>query len=370
MSERIKVLTVVKALEKNGVTSVIRSYSKYIDRDIFQFDIVCGPLYEADIRSELESQGCKFYIIQNRDRKLIKYIKQLKSIVKSGDYDIVHVHGNSSLIFPELVAARIAGAKVRIAHSHNTMCNHPGLNKMVYPLFEANVTDRMACSNEAGKWMFHNKKFTVINNGIETARYKFDERERIEIRGQLGVNDSTFLVGHIGYFDYQKNHVRLISIFESLLQIRPDSKLVLVGDGEGRKEIERLIESKGLSGSVLLLGRRDDVPALLSAMDVFVLPSHFEGLGIVLIEAQASGLHCIASDVIPEEANVAEDVTFLSLNEDSRLWAKTIISSARDKKQRIYASHEDSRLIIKKNYDIPIVVKALEGNYKRLRGVI
>lgn len=358
----IKVLQVVKALEKNGVTSVILTYSHNIDKKKFQMDIVTGTLYEQHYRDQLEADGCKFYVIPNRDKNPIQYIKKLAQIIKTGHYSIVHVHGNSAMIFPELIAAKIGGAKVRIAHSHNTMCNYPGIEHLARPVFNYGYTHGIACSKSAGEWMFKKKNFTVINNGIDTKKTAYLEEDRNSVRVELEICDDEILVGHVGFFNYQKNHPRLISIFEKIHQRNAKTKLLLVGEGPNRESTEKMVAEKNLSDCVIFYGQSKNVPRLMSAMDVFVLPSNFEGTPIVLLEAQASGMKCVTSADFPDDASIA--VVHLSLEENDTVWAAKVLQCAQENwDNRIEKSIEYRNYLIDNKYDAQAIGRELSEYY-------
>lgn len=357
----IKVLHVVKALEKNGVTSVILTYSHNIDRTNFQLDVLTGDLYEEQYREQLETDGCRFFVIRNRDKSILSYINSLKQVIKTGQYDVVHVHGNSAMIFPELMAAKLANVKVRIAHSHNTMCNHPKLEKVVRPIFDHLYTHGIACSIDAGRWMFKDRKFTVMNNGIAMDDRKYSESDRQSTRDELHVNDEEILIGHVGFFNYQKNHTRLISIFEKICK-EQTAKLLLVGDGPDRKMIEDMVYEKNLSDKVIFYGQSTNVARLMSAMDVFVLPSNFEGMPVVILEAQASGMKCITSANVPEAASAA--IVCLRLDEDDDLWEKCIIQGAKENLGVRYDKSDEYRSFLEYNkYGAHSVVDELEKYY-------
>lgn len=324
----IKVLMIAKAMERTGVTNVMLSYFDFIDKNQIHIDFATGSIYEDSIKKHIEDAGGLFWVIPNRDKNLLAYVRRLARLIRENGYDVVHVHGNSGMIFPELMAAKMGGTKVRIAHSHNTMCNHPKLEPLVRPLFEHYYTDAIACSKEAGKWMFKNKPFKIINNGTDTSKMAFSETDRHSAREELGISDDTIVVGHIGYFNYQKNHPRLIEIYRTILQKNNNTKLLLIGDGGNRSNIEKMVQSYGISDKVIFYGQSNNVARLLSAIDVLVLPSNFEGTPIVLLEAQSSGMKCVTSADFPEDASIA--VMHLSLEENNVVWASKIIQAARE----------------------------------------
>lgn len=358
----IKVLQVVKALEKNGVTSVILTYSHNVDKEKFQMDIVTGTLYEKQYRDQLEADGCNFYVIPNRDKNPVNYILKLSQLIKKEHYSIVHVHGNSAMIFPELIAAKIGGAKVRIAHSHNTMCNHPEVERFVRPLFDYSFTHGIACSNSAGAWMFKKKNFIVINNGIDTKKTAYSEQNRNSVRLELGIQEDAILVGHVGFFNYQKNHPKLISIFEKIHQENVKTKLLLIGDGPDREAIEKMVKEKDLLDCVIFYGQSTRVPCLMSAMDVFVLPSNFEGTPIVLLEAQASGMKCVTSADFPKDASIA--IIHLDLEKNDTVWASEILQAEQENwGLRLEKSKEYRNYLISNQYDAQEIGKELSKYY-------
>jgi glycosyltransferase EpsF len=196
--------------------------------------------------------------------------------------------------------------------------------KRLIPLY---ATHLFACSTQAGEWMYGKRPFSIIPNAIDFQAFRFDLQSRNDIRKSLSIAKDTFVVGHIGRFDYQKNHQFLIKVFTKLLEVSPGAKLVLIGEGNNVDEIRALVSSYRITESVLFLGHRDDIPDLLAAMDCFVLPSHFEGLGIVLLEAQANGLPCVVSSAVPAEVDYSGLVSFIDLCEPLDVWISEIIKA-------------------------------------------
>lgn len=358
-----KVLMIVKVIEKNGIINVVQTYCNHVNKAVFKVDIITGEVADSGCESDLVLSGCDVKVVPNRNSNLIFYMLKLIKIIREGEYDIVHVHGNSALIFPELLAAKLAKCKVRIAHSHNTKCDHPVVNKFVQPLFNCLYTHALACSVEAGKWMFKNREFEVINNSIDTKKFVFNEDVRNRTRKELGV-DSNFVIGHIGWFNYQKNHEFLIEVFKEIAKEKEEAVLLLIGVGDLMSTIKEKVELLGLTDKVIFYGSSNDVKALIMAMDVFVFPSRFEGLGIVLIEAQASGLKCFASDSVPKLANVTGNVEFYSLEKSACLWAKDILDSTFCVEQRKTDSEKNVELIKTSGFDVLDVIKQLQSIYK------
>lgn len=357
-----KVLMIVKGFEKTGVSSVILSYIDNINTDFFSIDVLTGNSYAADYKKYIKEKGCKFFEIADRDRNIIKYVLIIADIVKREKYDIVHVHGNSSMIFPELFGAWLGGCKVRVAHSHNTTCNHIRLNKVCRPIFNCLNTLRLACGEAAGEWMFAKKSFTVIPNGINEKKYEFSTAVRKLKRMELGISDSEILLGHVGCFNYQKNQEYLVSLIESINKKDDRVKLLLVGDGETYSLLKKDIEERKLEKNIILYGLSNDVPGLMMAMDEFLLPSRFEGLPCVLVEAQASGLPCIVSDKVSDEARMSPNYCSLPISVDStEMWISQIYRYSRY--DREVMAQINLATIRAKGYNIAECVSLLEKTY-------
>lgn len=296
------------------------------------------------------------------------YIKNLKKIFKENDYKVVHSHVNALSVFP-LYAAKKVGVKIRIAHSHSTSSKKEhGRNfiKNILRLFSKKyATHYFACSELAGRWLFGDKTFdkglvTVINNAIELEKYKFNADIRNKLRVQYGLTNQ-FVIGHIGRFMSQKNHTFLIDIFNEVQKRRSDAKLILIGDGPLYNEIAEKVEQLGLTDKVVFTGVRSDAGEYYNAMDVFVLPSLYEGFGIVLIEAQANGLPCVASTEVPEEVNIANQVDFLELSDSVESWASHIVNLDTEINRDAYFYK-----IKNSAFDIEIEAQKLEDKYMEI----
>ncbi|BFK82361.1 hypothetical protein I3900191A7_25060 [Clostridium baratii] len=318
-----------------GIETFLINYYRNIDKSKIQFDFV--NIYPNDLcfQNEIEQMGGKVYKVSNYYKHPIKYIKQVKKIIEDNSYTVIHCNMNSAVMLYPLIAAKMANVKVIIAHSHNSSGDKGiiktllhSINKHFIPLF---ATHFFACSKLAGEWFFSKKiinssKFKIIYNAIDIKKFKFDENIRKNKREQLGIKDNTFVVGHVGRFNKQKNHLFLIEIFNEVYKINNNVKLLLIGIGPLQYEIKEKVKKLGLTNNVIFLNNRNDVNELMSVMDVFIFPSLYEGLGTVLIEAQASGLVCLASKNIPKLANVSDRFYQMSLNEPARNWANKALS--------------------------------------------
>lgn len=323
----IRVLQVVTHMERGGLESTLMNYYRHIDRERVQFDFLVHRQERAAFDDEIESLGGKLYRLPRLVPWSEGYLAALNHFFdEHPEYKIVHVHQDclSSVI---LRAAAQHNIPVRIAHSHNANQD----KNLKYPIklwYKRSIpkytTNLFACGKDAGDWMFGGAPYQIINNAIDATSYSFNPKNRIEVRHQLGLADK-LIIGHVGRFNPQKNHPFLLDIFAALLKKEPNAVLLLVGGGEDMPKIQAKAHALGIAEHVRFLGVRSDVAALMQAMDVFVFPSLYEGLGIVLIEAQAAGLPCVVSDTIPREAYLTDLVTAERLSSSTETWADNIL---------------------------------------------
>lgn len=246
----------------------------------------------------------------------------------------------------ELIAASRMKCK-KIVHVHSTSCQYKVLHKLLYHKFMKSYDYSVACSNAAGKWLYNDKEFVVFKNGIELKKFLYNSQIRKDIRNELGICETSVVVGHVGNFNEVKNHRFLIDIFEQLYLVNPKARLLLIGDGPLLEKIKASVAYKNLSEAVIFLGSTLRVAEYMQAMDIFVMPSLYEGLAMAGIEAQSSGLPCIFSDKVSKEIKLTTNVRFLSLDDSINNWVKVIIEMLKkDRNQE--AVHE----IKKSGYDI------------------
>lgn len=326
MPEAIRVAHVMGKMVGGGLEQVVMNYYRHIDRSRVQFDFIVDEDSTLVPGDEIESLGGRVFVVPPYQH-VIAYQRALVALFREQGWTVVHSHENALSVFP-LRAAKRAGVPVRIAHSHSTSGRgEPARNAMkavlkrfsnIYP------THRMACSRHAGEWLFgRHADFEVLYNAIELQKFDFDASAREKVRRELGISPRTLAVGHIGRFMPQKNHAYLVEVFSDVLRMGVDAKLVLVGEGELKPETMGLVERAGISECVLFLGQRDDVARLYQAFDVFCLPSIYEGLGIVAIEAQRAGLPCLLSERVPREADVTGDARFIPLSQRDA-WSREV----------------------------------------------
>ncbi|WP_288230175.1 glycosyltransferase family 1 protein [uncultured Faecalicoccus sp.] len=324
----IRVLQCVNDMHRAGLETMLMNYYRNIDRTKIQFDFLTHRPYKSDYDDEILSLGGKvYYAPRLYPQNYSAYFKWMANFFNEHpEYKIIHSHIDSMSYLP-LLTAKKAGIPVRIAHSHNTAID----KDFKYPLkqyFRLRINtvcnERLACGQKAGIFLFGNKEFKVIPNAIDAEMFYFNKEIRQIKREELGLTNE-FVVGHVGRISYQKNHKFLVEIFNELLKMESNSILLLVGVGEKEAEIREQIKKLGINEKVRFLGNRSDVNELYQAMDVFVMPSFFEGVPVVGVEAQFADLPCVFSDRVPREVMFNEKFEFVSLDKSAEEWAKSII---------------------------------------------
>ncbi len=328
MSEPLRVAQVLGCVTGYGVENEVMRRCRTIDHNKIQFDFIANDDSTRIPRDEIELLGGHLYTVPSYQH-LRRYLCALKQIFLQNKYHIVQSNIGTMSAF-SLYVAKEVGVPVRIIDNHTTAAKGEGLKTMLKlvlrPFAKRYATHYAACSEHAATWMFGEQavkegKVAIIYPTIIPDNFAYNPAVRTEVRRELKI-DGSFVVGHVGRFCYQKNQEFLIDIFHDIHEKRPNAKLMLIGDGETMHSAEEKIARLGLTGDVLLLGRRDDVNRLLQAMDVFIFPSRYEGLGLAVIEAQLAGLKVVASTELPLVTKVREDMTFLSLSDDAEQWAQ------------------------------------------------
>jgi len=309
-------------MDYEGISFVIMNYLRNMQVAGLDLHITVGPDICEDLKDTLSQLGT-LHSIPYRQDDLKGYLLGLSSILRDG-IDVLHVHGNSGTMAIETVLAKLCGVPKVIIHAHSTKTDHPVANAILrYPMLIF-ADERVACSAVSGKWLYRQWNHTVLNNAIDIARFRFDPAIRKQCREEFGVKEE-FLVGHIGYFSEPKNHLYLVDIFRELHVRKPDSKLLLVSDGPDFDTVVEKVHQLQLQDAVIFAGRRSDVERIYQALDVFVMPSRWEGLPLVLLEAQASGLPVLASDRITKDVRCTERFWYLPIEEEPAVWAEKLI---------------------------------------------
>lgn len=326
MAEPIRIAQVMGYMNGGGVEQVVMNYYRHIDRSRIQFDfIVCEGSTLVPER-EIAEMGGQVFVVPPYQR-LFDYQRELGILFREMGWTIVHSHVNSLSVFP-LRAAKKAGISIRIAHSHNTSGRGEFAKNLVKSVLRTQAnrypTHRLACSCVAGKWLFgHKEAFEVVPNAIDLDGFLFDRGVQADTRAELGLPADCFALLHVGRFCTQKNHGFLLDVFARIVEIRPESILLLAGTGDLLYSVEARARELGLLGKIRFLGQRDDVRHLYMAADAFVLPSLYEGFGIAAIEAQVSGLPCFLSTEVTREVDITGTCRFLPLG-DPIVWADEI----------------------------------------------
>lgn len=360
-NEVVKLLIVCTVpTERNGITNVIFNLLGAMDRSSFQIGYVAINEPDDFYRRKLDDFGVALHVVSRKLSAPLQYIKDLARVAKG--YDIIHVHGNSATMVLEMIAAKIAGVKVRAAHSHNTTCSMKKIDACSRPFFHALCNLRFACGQKAGTWLYGKRNFNIINNGIDCNRFVFNAVDRDRIRKDLGLNNE-ILIGHVGNYVEAKNHSFLIEVFKAVLKRGVDARLLLLGDGKLRKETEDQVHALNIDNKVFFAGSVNNTNEYLSAMDLVVMPSIFEGLPLTLVEEQANGLPILASDIITTDANMTGLVKYKSLEDSKKEWAKEIIRILSGSKRNSNESQKAIIRIMDAGYDINLVSQNLVRIY-------
>lgn len=356
-----RVLHCLFRLGSGGAETLLMNLYRAMDRDKIQFDFAVRSQSVEFYQEEIERLGGRVYFTPEFPKHALKNYRQMERILREGQYQAVHVHGNALIYIKPLEIATKLGVPVRIMHSHSTRAANRSATLLHYiNRIKINRTTvyRLACSEMAGKWMFGKHVFTVFHNAVDVRRFQQNDMTRTTIRALYGL-EKMFVVGHVGRFVYPKNHPFLIDIFEALHRHCPNARLMLVGSGPGEEHIQKLVQDKGLSEFVIFAGVHENMEDFYNSFDILLFPSLFEGLASVLIEAQVSGLPCVISDVIPHEAAVVQQLLQpISLQESAERWAEAVLSHSKEYK-RCGRGNE----IIDAGYDIHYNAKLLEALY-------
>lgn len=354
----VRVLHVYPEMKSAGTEMVIMNLYRNIDRERVQFDLLVMREGESD--AKFKALGANIHYLpktENYKRDLVAFFRE------HPEYRIIHTHTHKEM-GTVLRAAKIAGVPCRIAHSHNSRPDLPKIMRLYKMItgwdIESSATHFLACSCEAAEWLFprKHKLATVWHNAIDLDAFRFKPEDRTEYRKMLGIPYNARVIAHVGRFADQKNHAFLVKQLNRLTESDPSIYAILVGGGPLFDEIK----SESRSERILFLGQRGDVPALLSASDMFLFPSHYEGLGIVAVEAQASGLFCLASEGVPAAADVGIGLfERLSLTESEDVWCdkiKDALNSANAEKRA-----ERSEMAFNTDYNIHKIAKMAEEFY-------
>ncbi len=366
----IKVLIITNRFIYGGIEQLLLNLFEHYNNSEICFDLLT-LVSEKDEKlvEKAESFGVRYRSLELEknskiQRQFYHYYK-LYSIIKNEKYDVVHLNITNYVRAFDLAVAELAGTKVRIVHSHSANIRDSLPKKLQRPmraLYDFYATDFCACSDAAARYLFsrktvREKKYQIITNGIDVKKYRYSEENRNIIRKELGIKDADLLIGHVGRFTEAKNHAFLLSVFNEMRMLNTTCWLMLVGDGELREDIKKRIRHLGLEESVILYGPSSNVGSILSAMDVFLFPSKWEGLGISAIEAQCNGLPCYVSENVPKSTLVTSNSMQLHTSLGAKKWAQTILETHR--------RTNEADKVIASGYDISTTVDQLRKIYRK-----
>lgn len=358
-----RILHIGMGSKLGGIEIFIMNLYRNIDRSKVQFDFINSSKDKLYFEDEIKELGGRIYKVIPRSKNIIKNRKMIEQIIDEKKYKIIHFHINTLSYYTPIKIALNKNIKIFV-HSHNewkgknikTLLMHK-INKLRLAK-NNNKIIKLACSDRAGKWIFGKAEFKVAKNAIDVDKFKFDINKRESIRKKLNINENTNVIGHVGAFRTQKNHEFLIDVYKEYLKLNKNSMLLLLGDGKLKNKINKKVHKLEIQDNVKFIGNRNDTNLFYSAFDNFLFPSLFEGLGIVLIEAQASGLNCIVSDKIPSEAIINDNVERISLKTNSKKWAESLnlLSNKTNDRKKIVSTKM-------KGWDIKYLAKEFENLY-------
>ena len=355
--DKIKTAIFLHGLTGGAGQVVINYFSHMKNRNDYDIDVITLYVESEQLRQKYLDNGMNVIQIPSKKESIKRNIQAMDKLFKAKKYDIVYGHMTLTNCFPFYVAKR-HGIKTRVSHSH-LVSNKSFPNRLLAKATQMLSTDNLACGIEAGESLYGKSNFTVFNNAIDLDNFKYDENVRKEIRKKYKISDDEYLIGHIGRFDPQKNHIKLIDIFEEIVKLDDKAKLLLVGDGELLSKIKQKVAQKGLSKKVIFTGAVSNVPDFVQAMDVFTLPSLFEGLCLAAIEVQGNGLPCVFSDTVAVETKKLEQVSFVGLNDSPSKWAEEILN-----KKTVLREKNCAQILRDQGYDIKQEAQKLDNRLK------
>lgn len=325
-----RVLIIIGNMGLGGAETHIMKVYRKINKNAFQFDFILNVPQECYYEKEIELLGGKCYRVTPKSKSILKNYKDIKRIVKDNGYNIVFKCGEHAFSWTEMKAAKSAGAKGRIMRSTNSSLSGSLKSLLLHylsrPLLNYYITDRIAPSIEAALWLFgpkYLKHTKIVNNAIDLDAYEYNDVKRKTIRSKYNIPENGIVIGHVGRFSVQKNHNFLIALLSHLVAKDDKFYLLCVGEGDLLSSVKDEIVKYKLTHHVILCGNQSDMQGYYSAMDVFVLPSLYEGMPNVVIEAQGNGLRCIISDTVTKDSDITGENFYLPLN-DIEIWEQTV----------------------------------------------
>lgn len=369
----VRVLHSVSNMDRAGIETMLMNYYRHMDRDRIQFDFLCNKRKPGAYDGEILAMGGRIFRTPGLNPlKYPAYLAYMKALFHDHpEYAIVEAH-NGALGVYALHAAKVNGIPVRIFHAHganNAKNLKRPLKAFCKSRLDANLTLRFSCGAAAARFYYGKRiagenRYTLIPNAIELDRFAFDERKRNALRKQYGLEGS-HVIGHVGRFMAQKNHAFLLDVFAALREMDSSARLVLLGDGELLQSMKEKAQRLGLADTVLFAGNVANASEWYQAFDCFVLPSLWEGLPVVGVEAQTADLPCVFSKSVTPEIGITDRARFIALREGREAWARAIMAALEGGGVR----RDNTRLMAAAHYDIAREAKALQAKYLELAGV-
>ena len=373
MKNSVRILQVVPDMAYGGVEKIVLNYYEQLNHDDYKFDFVTHGLVE-DYHHNLMKQGSRIYYLKTIGKVGLRgYCEQIREQINIDDYDIIHIHiGHITGVYG--AAFHKCGAKKIICHAHTTKCVNTKHNLFmpVFRLLAKKYSDKcLACGKDAGRFCFGNLEFDLLHNGINSERYIHISKEDItKLKNEFGIRDETFVIGNVAHFSEQKNHRFIVDVIKEYSKISSHVKFILVGDGPLKEEMERVVCEEGLQENVVFTGVRKDIPILMKMFNVFILPSLYEGLPVVSIEAQAAGIPCLISNTIDESLDIGLGLTeFLPIDQGCEKWILKL-EEMRESRKEIIDINKIQNALIKAGYDVTVSAQRLSRVYDSLIGEI
>ena len=318
MEEKKHILLLASTpLANDGLTKIEMDIINY-NKDTIDFDVACSFGFNNIYGEKIKRAGINCFMLSPK-KNTISYINSIRNLVITQRYDTVYIHGNSAMMFFEAFPAKLGRAQV-VTHCHNTKSDYPIVHYLLKPFFNLLVDKKIGCSLFASKWAYCGKNIITIANGVDIERFRFDEGVRKDIKRQLGWCNNK-IVGHIGRFNYQKNHEKLINVFNKMYEQDNSCRLLLIGSGELQNQIVEQIEALHLENMVKIINYTDVPQNYMQAMDIMIMPSRYEGLCLVAIEAQENGLPVLIDSNFTPETLVTEQAEAIELDDSDNDWA-------------------------------------------------
>lgn len=364
--EPIRVLHNIASLHFGGAQAFLMNVYNNIDREKVQFDFVVTPEEKKDLYEQVEQMGGRIFVCPKYTGKNhFAYCRWWNDFfAEHPEYHVIHGHVRSTASIYLKIAKKYG--LVTIAHSHSTS-NGSGISAIVKNIMQLPIRHTadylFACSDKAGKWLYGEKatkqpNYRMIPNGVDLKRFAFHEEKRQQMRQELGISEDTFVLGHIGRMTVPKNHQFLVKLFAEYRKKNPDSKLLLVGDGELFETVQQQCTQLGIREAVIMVGSKTNTEDYYQAMDIFVFPSLWEGLPVSVVEAQANGLQCVLSDVITHDVDLTDQVKYLALNNQMG-WIDAVARGRR--KSRVAITSEN--MLNLQPFDAAVVARNLQKFY-------